>query len=92
MEELSIKVTRIKDRWHTRLLGDNGKIWNEMACDTRGNIGWCCAEMLRWFDKLGGCSKMAYASRHRGKRVLVPGKIWQMKVPGKIWHRNHQLK
>ena len=76
MQNLTTKVTKIKNRWHIRLLGDNGKIWDEMACDTRANIGWCCAEMLRWYDKLGGNCKMAASSRHRGKRVLNPGKIW----------------
>lgn len=75
-----IKVTRINDRWHARLILD-GKVRDEMACEYQQDISRICQIMLRWHDKLGGNSKMAYASRHR--YGLKPqrargalGKIW----------------
>jgi len=74
-ESLSILVTRIKHRWHTRLLF-NGIKFDEMACECRADIGYCCRQMLRWFDKGGGNSKMAAASRHRNKSNKIEGKIW----------------
>lgn len=51
----SIKVTKIKDRWHARLLY-KGEVRDELACDCQQDIGLICKEMLRWFDKLGGTS------------------------------------
>ena len=79
MEEIfRTKVTRIKDRWHARLiLIETDRVIDEMACDTRLNIGYCCHTMLRWASKLGWSSPMASSSR---KRVVH-------KVPGKIWYR-----
>ena len=72
------KVTKIKDRWHVRLiLIKTGEVIDEMACDTRLNIGYCCHTMLRWASKLGRKSPMAQAARRR----LVA------RVAGKIWYR-----
>lgn len=77
--ELETKVTCINGRWHARLLkGDT--IYDEMACDLRSDISFICREMLRWYDKLGGVSKMASASRHRSKnKHTAIGKIWYRK-------------
>lgn len=51
-----------------------------MACKLKIDVGFCCKYMLRWYDKLGGESKMAWASRHRQKTILLPaGKIWYEK-------------
>jgi hypothetical protein len=69
-----IKVTRIKDRWHGRLILDE-KVLDEMACDTSEDIGWICREMLRWYDKMGGTSQ--FASEARDRQVSTPiGKVW----------------
>ncbi len=80
MEEIfETKVTRIKDRWHTRLiLIKTDRVVDETACDTRLNIGYCCHTMLRWACKLGWDSPMAKASRKR-HRQPAPGKIWYRK-------------
>jgi hypothetical protein len=76
-EIFETKVTRIKNRWHTRLiLIETGKIVDEMACDDRRNIGYCCHEMLRWADKLGWDSPMARATRRRNQQQPVPDNIW----------------
>ena len=73
--ELDTKVTKVKDKWHCRLLKD-GSIIDEMACNDRQDIGFCFHEMLRWYDKLGGSDKMASASRARWKKVNKPvGKV-----------------
>ncbi len=73
---LTTKVTKIKDKWHCRLLKD-GSVIDEMVCSNKQDIGFCCHEMLRWYDKLGGTDKMASASRARWKKVNTPvGKIW----------------
>jgi len=79
MEKLRTKITKIKNRFHVRLL-ENDLLINEMACKEKVDIGWCCTYMLRWYDKLGGESKMASASRDRQKRTNMPvGKIWNEK-------------
>lgn len=53
---------------------------DEMACKLKQDVGWCCSEMLRWYDKCGGVSKMADASRSRQKRSVEPA--------GKVWYKN----
>jgi hypothetical protein len=84
MTDLEIRVTRIKDRWHARLIV-NGQVRDEMACDTQCDIRLICREMLRWYDKLGGTSKYADRSRHRLKegQKIFPQGICGAK--GKIW-------
>lgn len=78
-EKLRFKVTFIKDRYHVSLL-ENDLLINEMACKLKIDIGWCTKEMLRWYDKLGGESIMASASRDRNKQTRLPtGKIWYEK-------------
>ena len=80
MEKLRTKVTFIKDRFFVRLLEDD-LVVNEMACKNKEDISWCCNYMLRWFDKLGGESKMASASRSRWykNKLESGGKIWYEK-------------
>lgn len=80
---LEIKVTKIRNRWHARLL-EGSKILDEMACMSKLDIGWICKEMLRWYDKNGGISKFAMEARkrHRGSPTA---KIWyynQLKFKG----------
>jgi hypothetical protein len=75
MTELTTKVTTINGRFHCRLL-KSGKVIDEMACKRRDDIGYCMREMLRWHDKCGGTSRMADASRSRGKNQTAKGKIW----------------
>jgi hypothetical protein len=70
----TVKVTRIKNRYHARLWWE-GKIFDEMACSSKADIGWICREMLRWFDKLGGTSPFASAARKR-QQVPAEGKVW----------------
>lgn len=87
MERLRTKVTTINGRHHIRLLEDDFVI-NEMACNDKVDISFCCKYMLRWYDKLGGVSKMASASRDRHKETLEPvGKIWYEKDLRNIQHR-----
>jgi len=75
--EPEIKVTKIKNRWHARMVID-GNFIDEMACELRRDIGWICREMLRWHQKLGGVSKFADAARSR--QITPPkGKIWWLK-------------
>lgn len=73
-ETLTIKVTKIGNRWHSRLR-QNGKLIDECACERKQDINYTCRWMLRWFDKLGGCSPMASASRRRGYGKPI-GKIY----------------
>ena len=74
--DLEIKVVKIKHRWHARLLVQ-GKLHEESACELKEDIGFMCREMLRWFDKLGGISKLASSSRRRQNRSKAPvGRIW----------------
>ena len=59
-----IKVTRINDRWHCRLTGD-GKFIDEMACEYRTDVGYCCRTMMRWYDKTYGGNEHSNAVRDR---------------------------
>jgi len=74
--EPEIKVTRINNRWHARLIVD-GKIYDEMACANRVDIGWICREMLRWLDKMGGGGEFASAARHR-QHTGAQGRVWYL--------------
>ena len=77
--DVSIKVTRIKDKFHARLLkGD--EVLDEMACVSTEDISWICREMLRWYSKTGGVSAFAEAARDRqnSSKPLV-GKIFYIK-------------
>lgn len=81
-EELSTKVTNINGRHHCRLIKD-GKVVDEMACKLKEDIGFCFRSMLRMYDKCGGTSLMADASRHR--RDAEGG--WKNTEPlGKVWY------
>lgn len=64
IDKTDIKVTRIGKWWHARLLL-NGKVYDEMACSNRRDIGAICREMLRWVDKMGWNSPHADRARHR---------------------------
>ena len=76
--EPKIKVTKIKNRWHSRLLlGD--KVLDEMACIDSCDIGWICREMLRWYVKTGGVSVYADATRKRQVNVNPISKVWYRK-------------
>ena len=78
MEELKVKVTKIKDRWHARLYSQD-KVYDEMACDRSEDISLICRTMMRWFDKASmHYSKYASKARHRGneKHRGFIGKIW----------------
>lgn len=77
-ERLRTKVTYIHNRYHIRLLEEDLLI-NEMACKLKEDISWCCREILRWYEKLGGVSKMAEASRSRHKVRKPIGKVWYEK-------------
>ena len=82
--EIQTKVTRIGKRWHCRIFNSN-KVLDEMACDSRLDIGFCFRYMLRWHDKMGGVSKMASASRHRGKNHAISGRVWYNYQLGKSY-------
>jgi hypothetical protein len=50
-----------------------------MACKKKQDIGYCTQEMLRWYDKMGGVSPMAEASRNRQKNLTPIGKTRKIK-------------
>jgi hypothetical protein len=68
IEPLEIKVTKIGKRWNCRLF-KLGKLFDESSCDLKSDIGRCCRDMLRWYDKMGNepYSKWADWSRHNNK-------------------------
>lgn len=75
---MEIKVTRIKNRFHARLILA-GKIIDEMACECKQDIGHICREMLRWQDKCFNSTPWTRAARKR-----QTGKVF-----GRIWYRNN---
>ena len=74
------RVTRIANKWHCRLYV-NGELRDEMACVYQQDIGWCCRQMLRWFDKTTVGN--AHSSNARTRILRDPH--------GRVWYR-HQLK
>lgn len=73
---LEVKVTRINNKWHCRLL-ENKKVIDEMACENTQDIGYICREVLRWYCKLGGDDIFAKKARERQQNEKGPiGKIW----------------
>lgn len=78
MDEIETKVTKINGRYHCRIISTkDGSVSWEMACRLKEDVGYCFRYILRMYDKCGGASLMADASRHRGKPLGVPkGKIW----------------
>lgn len=74
MTEPTLKITHIKDRYHARLFL-NQEVLDEMACALKEDISWICREMLRWYDKMGGVSKLAMAARRR-QTPSPAGKVW----------------
>ena len=76
-ERLTTKITKINGKYHCRLY-DKGKVFEELACALKKDIPFCITYMLRWYDKLGGTSTLAKASRNRNalKPQIVTGKIW----------------
>lgn len=81
-EKITTKVTTINDRYHCRLLWNGDEVLNEMACKRKDDISYCIRYMMRMYDKMGGMSLMADASRHRldaeghGKNQVPNGKVW----------------
>jgi hypothetical protein len=69
IEPLSIKVTKIGKKWHCRLFRLD-KIHDETFCLEKSDIGRCCRDMLRWYDKMGWepYSKWADWSRHNNEK------------------------
>ena len=61
---IDIKVTRIGKFWHARLFL-NGKLYDEMACSNRMDLGKICRIMMRWLDKTGGGNKWTERARRR---------------------------
>lgn len=73
--EPTVKITRINDRWHARLMIGE-KVCDEMACELKVDIGYICRTMLRWYDKTGGMSQFAHKSRFRKVHRGPVGEIW----------------
>jgi len=76
---LSVSVVRINKRYHARLFV-NGELLSEWACQYKCDVGYICRQLLRWYDKTGGKSEYAKASRARGNKdtnaTYLEGKIW----------------
>lgn len=75
--KINIKVTKIKNRWHSRLVVNN-VLYDEMACSNRTDIGWISREMLRWLDKTSAGNKMSSSARKRQKGQPI----------GQVWHQS----
>ena len=76
--QTDIRVTRIKNDWHSRLFVD-GLLVDEMSCKLKEDIGWCCRTMLRWADKMGRCNAHTESARRR----LTSGPVGKVKYLGK---------
>lgn len=83
-----VKVQKINNNYHARLFVD-GKLYDEMACKERQDIGWICREMMRWADKDIVTNAHTSSARTRHNHDANPiGKIYyrtalQKKNPNK---------
>lgn len=84
----TIKVTRIGNRWHARMLIEN-EVRDEMACEYQCDIRLICREMLRWYNKTGGDSRYADRARHRQKSWGAQGMCG---AKGKTWWHCQTIK
>lgn len=66
-EILTIKVTKINEIYCIRLIEDD-RIIDERSCESKRKVGPTCRDMIKWYDKLGGCNKMASKSRDRSNK------------------------
>jgi len=75
---MDIKVTKIGNEWHARLLNEAGVVIDEYGCKLKEDIGWICREMLRWQDKLGNTDDQTQFARLR-QTSHPTGKVWKVK-------------
>ncbi len=74
-----VKVQRINNNFHARLFV-NGKLYDEMACKEKQDIGWICREMMRWADKDIVQNMHTSSARRRHNEDSTP--------IGKVYYRN----
>jgi len=75
LNDISLKVTRIKNRWHVRAYILEAVVF-EMACNLKQDINWTCREVVVWVDKLGMGNAFTTAVRKR-QRGSPNGRIWR---------------
>lgn len=63
-DSIEVKVTTINSRHHVRLIKES-RVLDEMACDNKQDITWCCRELLYWHSKCGGTEPLTSAARER---------------------------
>ena len=81
--EVNIKVTTINGEYHARLYDTNGKLFEEMACVEKCDIGYICQQLMRDYDKFGPAdSAHADWTRMRQDVNYPVGKIrWPKEFP-----------
>lgn len=72
-----IKVTKIGSKFHSRLFIED-KLFDEMACILKEDIGWISREMLRLADKYGYSNNHTSSARQRQKSA-PQGKVYYRK-------------
>lgn len=77
--KMEMKITRINNKFHARLLSDTGEVLDEMACTLKADIGHICREMLRWQDKMGNTTEWTRSARERQQKSTPVGKILYIK-------------
>ena len=79
-ELLSLKVTKIKKRWHARLK-EADRLIGESACELKEDVGYICRDLFRWYGKLGGVKRKHPKS---GPQQPNPSKF-KLGPAGKVW-------
>ncbi|AAQ17778.1 hypothetical protein Aeh1ORF116c [Aeromonas phage Aeh1] len=75
------KLTRINNKYHCRLYV-NDKLYDEMACEFRLDVGLCFRIMMRWLDKTSGDNAHTTAVRRR----MWDKEKYQHTSVGKLWY------
>jgi hypothetical protein len=90
---IEVKVTTINARHHIRLIKES-RVLDEMACDNKQDITWCCRELLRWHSKFGGTEPLTSAARerHRLEDTRPIGRVYYNSELAEIKARNLKRK
>lgn len=90
---IKVKVTTINSRHHIRLIKDD-RVLDEMACDNKQDITWCCRELLYWHSKCGGIEPLTSAARerHRMEDTRPVGRVYYNPELREIKERNLKKK
>lgn len=80
-----VTVRHVGKYYLAQLFVDN-KARGQAACLHKRDIGWMCAELCRWDQKMGSSSDMTSSARERMNKRL-PYQVGPRTFKGRVWIR-----